>query len=300
MRITFVVPFVNLTGGIRMVLGSANALHDRGHEVRVVYPTWPYRFHFSRREQMAEFRKALGSPARVPWFELRAELRRVPIVRTAFLPEADVVVATSWPTAHDVARLDPSRGRRVHLVMHHEAGTGPETRIRAVYGLPLRRVTISRRVQTELEQAFRCEVAAVVPCGVDPHVFHPEGVRDERAVLMLLHPDPRKGAADGLAALTAVRERVPDLRVTLCATVRPERWPCWATLVFHPSDDVLRRLYATSAVFLYPSRYEGFGLPPWSRWPAGARSSPRGSGPWRSSPGTAATPWSSLQEMWPA
>jgi glycosyltransferase involved in cell wall biosynthesis len=227
-----------------------------------VYPAWPYRFHFSRREQVAEFRKGIRSPPRVPWFDLRAELRRVPLVRTAFLPEADAVVATSWPTAHDVAGLHPSRGRKVHLVMHHEAGTGPEARIRAVYRLPLRRVTISRGVQTELEQAFGCEVAAVVPCSVDPHVFHPEGVRDERAVLMLLHPDPRKGAADGLAALTAVRERVPDVRVTLCATVRPGHWPPWANFVFHPSDDTLRRLYATSALFLYPSRYEGFGLPP--------------------------------------
>ena len=31
---------------------------------------------------------------------------------------------------------------------------------------------------------------------------------------------------------------------------------------FHPDDATLRRLYSTSAVLLYPSRYEGFGLPP--------------------------------------
>jgi glycosyltransferase involved in cell wall biosynthesis len=31
---------------------------------------------------------------------------------------------------------------------------------------------------------------------------------------------------------------------------------------FHPADPVLRRRYSTSAVLLYPSRYEGFGLPP--------------------------------------
>ena len=31
---------------------------------------------------------------------------------------------------------------------------------------------------------------------------------------------------------------------------------------FHPDDATLRRLYSTSTVLLYPSRYEGFGLPP--------------------------------------
>jgi glycosyltransferase involved in cell wall biosynthesis len=34
------------------------------------------------------------------------------------------------------------------------------------------------------------------------------------------------------------------------------------TFEFHPDDATLRRRYSTSAALLYPSRYEGFGLPP--------------------------------------
>jgi len=44
--------------------------------------------------------------------------------------------------------------------------------------------------------------------------------------------------------------------------VRPERLPSWMSFQFHPDDATLRRLYSTSTVLLYPSRYEGFGLPP--------------------------------------
>src|SRR5207237_124704 len=40
--ITFVLPFLNLTGGVRVVVDFANWLHDRGHAVTIVYPTWPY------------------------------------------------------------------------------------------------------------------------------------------------------------------------------------------------------------------------------------------------------------------
>lgn len=259
---TFVVPFVNLTGGIRMVLECANALHDAGHHVTVVYPAWPYRFHFSRRRQIDELRRQLRSPVRVSWLDLRCPLLRVPVVRSRFLPPADVVVATSWPTAHDVARLRPTRGTKVHLVMHHEGGTGPEARIRAVYRLPLHRITISPLVQESLQREFGCAVPDVVPCGVNTEVFYPEGQAAEGTVLMLYHPEPRKGAADGWAALSLLRERMPRLKVRMCGTVAPDRRPDWIPFSLQPSDAELRRLYSTSAAFLYPSRYEGFSLPP--------------------------------------
>ena len=262
MRVTFVVPFVNLTGGIRIVLECANALHDAGHVVTVVYPAWPYRFHFRRRQQLDELRRQLRSPVRVPWLDLRCPLLRVPVVRSRFLPPADVVVATSWPTAHDVARLRPDRGKKVHLVMHHEGGSGPEARIRAVYRLPLHRITISTLVKEALQREFGCAVPDVVPCGVNAGVFYPEGSPQEGTVLMLYHPEPRKGAADGWAALSLLRERMPGLRVRMCGTVAPERRPDWIPFSFQPSDAELRRLYSTSAALLYPSRYEGFSLPP--------------------------------------
>src|SRR6476646_4510005 len=105
MKITIVLPFVNLTGGIRVMLDYANWLHEAGHDVTVAYPSWPYRFQWTRRQQWAEFRK---TPDHIGWFTLRCRLLRVPLVRSRFLPRADVVIATAWPTVHDVARLHPS------------------------------------------------------------------------------------------------------------------------------------------------------------------------------------------------
>jgi len=52
-------------------------------------------------------------------------------------------------------------------------------------------------------------------------------------------------------------------RVKVCGTVRPPTTlPDWMAFEFHPTDRVLRRRYSTSTALLYPSRYEGFGLPP--------------------------------------
>lgn len=263
MTITIVLPFVNLTGGIRLMLGWANWLHGAGHSVTVVYPAWPYRFHLSRRQQWQEFRKQLRAPVQVAWYPLECPLRRVPAIRSAFLPPADVVVATSWPTAGDVARLPPSRGRKVHVVMHHESGTGPEPAIRAIYRLPFHRIVLSKAVRDALAADFACEAHDVVPAGVDTQLFFPEGSRDGRTVLMLYHPDPRKGAANGIEALARLRARVPHVQVRVLGTVHPrEPLPAWAPFEWHVDDAALWHAYSTSAALLYPSRYEGFGLPP--------------------------------------
>jgi len=260
--ITIVLPFVNLTGGIRVLLDYANHLHDEGHRVTVIYPLWPYRFHFTRHEQFLEFRKQLRSGPDIPWLDLRCRLRRVPFIANAFLPRADVVVATSWPTAHSVARLDASRGTKVQVLFHHESGTGPEARICQTYALPFHRISLSRSVRALLETEFNCRIHDLVPGGVDTSVFFPDGERLNDTVLMLYHNDPRKGASDGLEALALLHDRRPHARIRLCGTVRPEQLPSWISFDFHPGDAELRRLYSTSTALLYPSRYEGFGLPP--------------------------------------
>lgn len=262
MRITVVLPFVNLTGGIRQVLDYANRLHDAGHVVTVVYPTWPYRFHFGWRDQLRECRRQMFTPARIEWFDLRCRLRRIPFVAGVFLPPADLVIAVSWPVAHGVARLDSTRGRKVYLVFHHESGTGPERRITDSYALPFHRLSFSRYVRDLMQHRFGCTIHQLVPASVDPRRFYPDGARRARTVLMLYHSDPRKGAPDGVEALTMLRARLPDIEVVMCGTVRPVRLPGWVRFEFHPSDADLRRLYSTSTVLLYPSRHEGFGLPP--------------------------------------
>jgi len=261
-RVTVVLPFVNLTGGIRMLLDFSNHLQDAGHDTTVVYPYWPYRFHLTRAQQWTEFWKECRREATVPWLPLRCRLLRVPLIRAMFLPRADVVVATAWPTARDVTRLPANRGRKVHVAMHHETGTGPEDRIRAIYAFPCYRIAISNVVRMELEQGFGCTVMEVVPSGVDPSVFFPDGQAEKNSVLLMYHPDPRKGADDGIAALSRLRVRIPDLQVRVCGTVRPDYLPPWMSFEFHPDDTILRRRYSTSAALLYPSRYEGFGLPP--------------------------------------
>jgi glycosyltransferase involved in cell wall biosynthesis len=163
---------------------------------------------------------------------------------------------------YSVNRLDPSRGGKVYVLFHHEAGTGPEDRICRTYAMPFRRIAFSRSVRQLIEVRFDCQIHDLVPAGIDTVNFFPDGERVDDTILMLYHNDPRKGADDGIEALGRLRSRLPEVRVRMCGTVRPRGLPSWIRFDFHPGDAELRRLYSTSTVFLYPSRYEGFGLPP--------------------------------------
>jgi glycosyltransferase involved in cell wall biosynthesis len=260
--ITIVVPFINLTGGIRVMLDYANWLHDHGHHVTVVYPLWPYQFQYTRRQQWVEFKKHFKQANDVSWLRMRAPVRRVPLIQSSFMPRADVVIACGWAVAHDVAALNRSCGRKALIVFHHESGTGPEDEIRSSYRLPFHRIAFSEFVRASIASAFGCEIHDVVPNGVDRSIFFPDGAAEPNSVLLLYHPDPRKGADDGIAALTKLRQRVPGVTYRVCGPVRPVDLPSWLPFEFHPDDATLRRRYSQSTALLYPSRLEGFALPP--------------------------------------
>lgn len=262
MKITFALPFLNLTGGIRLLLDYANWLHANGHEVTVIHPSWPYRFHFSRRQQFDEWRRNLRGTPGGSWADLRCRVIRVPFVANAVVPDADVIVATAWPVIRDVARLGPSKGAKVHVLFHHEAGTGPETSIANTYAMPFHRISFAQAVRTQMRDRFHCDVHDVIPAAIDTTRFFPDGVPKSDRVLMLYHNDPRKGASDGIEALTLLRARRSELDVRMCGTVVPPCLPSWIPYQLLPDDAALRRLYSTSCVLLYPSLDEGFGLPP--------------------------------------
>src|SRR5262245_50527524 len=121
-RITFVLPFPFATGGVRVVGQYADRLGALGHSTSVVFPALPYRFRTSPRggSGIAAWGGTLASNlvhgARPPGVVAGADATRVPWIADRFLPDADAVVATAWPTAVSVSRLTPAKGAKCYLV----------------------------------------------------------------------------------------------------------------------------------------------------------------------------------------
>jgi glycosyltransferase involved in cell wall biosynthesis len=144
-------------------------------------------------------------------------------------------------------------------------------------------VTVSEAVRAELEsRGVRSDRLTVVSPAVDPSFApaHDSEVAAVRRRLGIEGPyvvlpgwaDPRK---DAVTAVTASM-RVPAQHTLVLvgggrAIFAPVRLPASDRVVpaGHVSDSDLRALLTGAAALLYPSRYEGYGLPPLEAWACG-------------------------------
>jgi glycosyltransferase involved in cell wall biosynthesis len=108
------------------------------------------------------------------------------------------------------------------------------------------------------------ERAIYIPYGLDVESFeitNPPEQRRPNHLMMLYHKAEWKGIDDGLEAIRMVREQDPTIRVTLFGVPpRPESLPAWIEYHQAPTPRQLRELYNQAAIFVAPSRTEGWGL----------------------------------------
>lgn len=126
----------------------------------------------------------------------------------------------------------------------------------------------SRFTAGEVSELLRVPPERIVVAypGIDPR-FRPEGERAELGgpyVLTVATREPRKNLPALVAAFTLLRRRRPGLTLAIAGLAGWEDRPLdevGVRLLGFVPDDELERLYRGAAVFAYPSRFEGFGLP---------------------------------------
>lgn len=262
MRLVFTLDHLKVSGGGRILLTYAHRLALRGHDVTVVVED---------PKPLRRFFKTVRRNDVPRWVapDFRPAIRRVARVTPASLPAADAIVAGNARHALACAALPGL----VHMVQHdisvpallrldglHEQ---PRERADAAYTLPCRKVAVSTRVRDVLLARGAASVDVLLnPIDRQQFSFVPEA-RDAEGlrVLMLDHPDPWKGTAEGLAAFERARACVPELRLVLFSA-KNER-PSVPCHEFHssPPQERLRELYSSCPIFVCPSWHEGSGLP---------------------------------------
>lgn len=187
-------------------------------------------------------------------------------------------------TIHDLIEfIRPALGP-MRLPFRHSAGRAVRIRTLPRQARRARRViTVSRASSTDLVRilGLKANRVRVIPLGISPD-FKPAGdtgaVRErlrgagypvpDRFVLALGALDPRKNGPFLMRSFARVRERIPSARLWIVGVERPQEYPIpfdsvpeWLTVRGFVPRETLIALLQVATVFVYPSLYEGFGLP---------------------------------------
>jgi glycosyltransferase involved in cell wall biosynthesis len=101
-----------------------------------------------------------------------------------------------------------------------------------------------------------------IPLGVDHERLTPGDGPREPFLLYPANPWPHKNHARLYEAFALVRQRRPELRLVLTGTGHAAALPDGVENRGRVPFDELVRLYRTASALVFPSLYEGFGLPP--------------------------------------
>jgi glycosyltransferase involved in cell wall biosynthesis len=271
-KITFILPTINMSGGTRVIVMYARELIRMGHSVSiVVLPPPP----IPLRDKIRSLIRGQGWPA-VPKqppshfdesglnYKL---LDRFRAVTDQDVPNADVVIATWWLTAEWVSALSPDKGAKVYFIQHHELFSYvPIERCRATYCMPLHKIVVSSWLKDVMSSDYEDNIVDLVPNSVDHSQFYsePRGKQRRPTIGFMYSGTPFKGVDLSIKAIGRIRARFPDLRILCFGSERPSPMlPLEDGVEFFltPSQEKIRVIYSECDALVTASRSEGFNLP---------------------------------------
>jgi len=270
MKINFLVPEIVRSGGIRTVFEYANRLTKRGHTVIVYTPVIPFNPHRPKlifpilKHQLKYGVKQInGKPFMPPNIYQRTfKIKAIPGVNNFFVNDADAIVATSWTTAYHVNKLNKKKGKKFYLIQDFEIWNSNVELAQDSYRLPLNRTVVSKYLHELLKNKFGVE-SIIISAGVSFNDFYNDNkvYNDPPAILFNDHQLEHKNVKGLLEIVKMLKQKYPKLIVRSFGVNQHSEMPDYIEFHKNPGDEELRKLYCSSDIFLFASKYEGFGTP---------------------------------------
>ncbi len=259
MRIAYVLESLELSGGVKVVVEHAEGLRARGHDVTLV-----------------------TRDARHDWLRVGVPVLEVPVFDATTLPEADVHVATWFPTVAPTVRA--RRAPRIfHFCQGYEA-PHPHTfdrldEIDEAYRQPVARLLVSAHLEPILAARYP-GTYHVLPQAIPASDFAPpdplRGAPRRPATIGVVGPfeAPLKGIAVALRAVAKLREGGRDVRLHRASALpqgAAERALLAADAYAHalPSSAMPAWYHGLDLLMHSSFDAEGFPLPPLEAMAAG-------------------------------
>ena len=275
MRITFLLPSDNLTGGNRVVAIYAQHLAAKGHQVLVVT---------CAPDHLSLYQKALlllkgdwqglknSTTVQPGHIALSGVMHKVlnhdGAIKATDVPDADIIIATWWETALWMQAMPECKGRKVHLIQGYEVLPGQKTidNVHAALQLPNLKIAISSDLKKTIEEKIGNLGITVIPNAVDLTQFNaPPRIKQYTPTVGFVYAIAHfKGADVCTRACELAREEIPELKVIAFGADKPSNevpLPKDTEFFYRPEQAYLQKIYSACDAWLFGSRLDSFGLP---------------------------------------
>ena len=268
MKINVILPVLAKSGGADVIYKYTELLTAHGHDVVIYKPVVAFNLHryksplTNRIHQLYCSLKGLSKIGK----KRSAADKYILTVSDLFIRDADIMMATSWPTSFCVNKLSASKGKKVYFIQDFEVWDNKEYGLRS-YELPLNKIVISAWINQQLKESLGIGPFPVVYNGMDTEKFtNPNKVyrQDGEIIhcLMLNHLLSKKGVDDGIKAFELAKKEYPDMTLESFGLCDRANLPDYVTYTRDPSQDELVEMYNRADIFIFPSKAEGWGLTP--------------------------------------
>ena len=278
MKITFVVPTLSLTGGMRVLSIYTELFQKRGEKIFIVSTPPGQATLIQQLRPLLRGRGWQSAPKKQQshFDKVDVESRVLETycpITDKDIPDADIIMATWWETAEWVAKLSPSKGTKVYFLQHYEAfDYVPKGRVEATWRLPMHKIAVALWLADIARKEYGDLSVSLVPPTVDSKQFYdpqsqakqPRGKPLVPTVGTYYTTAPWKGCDIAQKAFSIAAEKIPNLRLVAFGsgnTPEPNLLPDGTEYNKAPSQNQVKEFYSKCDAWLFSSRAEGLGLP---------------------------------------
>lgn len=231
MKINIIIPFTLNTGWLRVIFEYTNRLQKRDHQVNLIMPLVPYLFNkniFDIKSYYEWLKNLIKNilkrkQLKINWFELNIPIKKVWVINNNSIPDGDIVIATAWPTAYSVYKLDKTKGNKIYFVQGYEIWSGPKKKVDKTWQLSeLNKIVIASWLKNLAEKKFHQKILNIITNGInllqfynDKKIYH-----QPRIIGMLYNTVKIKGFSDGYEAFKIAQKKYPNIKLFLLGVTR--------------------------------------------------------------------------------